>query len=75
MFQSPKIIKVWEIMEFDLAKIIIPISLDHIIDIKADDENILIRTFKLQQKQSADNDTVPNGNLPPMPFKENFQVE
>lgn len=75
MFQSPKIIKVWEIMEYDLAKVIIPISLDHIVDIKADDENILIRTFKLQQKQSTDNDTVPNDNLHPMPFEEDFQVE
>lgn len=53
MFQSPAIIKTWDVCIINSDKVIVPLKMDQSgVDIKTDDENILIRTFRLQQKEN-----------------------
>ena len=64
MFPSPSIIKIWVISDTDCIETIIPLSLNsNIVDIKADDENVMIRTIKLrkmQQQNSFDKEETKN---------------
>lgn len=58
MFHSPEIIKAWEIKDIESGTLIVPTSLDHsLVDIKTDNENLIIRTINLQQKYSKNHST------------------
>lgn len=73
MFQSPAIIKSWETHIIDSNQVIIPMKLDDSTsEIQTDQENVLIRTFRLQQNtdkyQSISCDNTQKNDFCPIHF-------